>query len=63
MPREFFSTLVRMEFRSHDFDDEPKKGLFNFIFCGTLKVFHFGSDFRFFALLQYLVLYAQIWNN
>ena len=26
MSREFFSTLVRMGFRSHDFDDESKKG-------------------------------------
>ena len=26
MSREFFSALVGMEFRSHDFDDEPKKG-------------------------------------
>ena len=26
MSREFFSTLVGMEFRSHDFDHEPKKG-------------------------------------
>ena len=26
MSRGFFSTLVGMEFRSHDFDDEPKKG-------------------------------------
>ena len=58
MSREFFSTLVGMKFRSHDFDDEPEKRLFNFIFCLTFKVFHFGFDFRFFALLQYLVLYT-----
>ena len=25
MSRQFFSTLVGMEFGSHDFDDEPKK--------------------------------------
>ena len=28
MSREFFSTLVRMEFRSHDFDDESKRAFY-----------------------------------
>ena len=58
MSRKIFSTLVGMEFRSHYFDDESRK-----YFLISLKVFHFGFDFSFFALLQYLVLYTHICNK
>ena len=47
--RQFFSTLVRMGSRSHDFDDGLKISFFNFIFCRTLKRVHFGSNFFFFC--------------
>ena len=61
MSRQFFSTLVGMELGSHDFADEPKK---NFLIlssvCRSFKIDNFGFDCRFFALLQYLVLYPQI---
>ena len=43
MSREFFSTLVGMEFRSHDFDDEFKKGFSISFFLSRLKSFILNS--------------------
>ena len=45
--RQYFSMLVEMGSRSHDFDNELKIGFLNFIFCRTLKIVHFGSNFWF----------------
>ena len=61
MSRQFFSTLVGMEFRSHDFDDKPKKGFLISSSVAHSKSFFLDSISVFFALLQYLVLHTQIW--
>ena len=45
--RQYFSMLVEMGSRSHDFDDERKIGFLNFNFCRTLKIVHFGFNFWF----------------
>ena len=63
MSRQFFSTIVGMEFGSHDFDDEPQK---NFLISSSVahsKSLILDLIAVFFALLQYLVLYPQIWNE
>ena len=62
MSRQFFSTLVGMEFGSHDFVDEPPKS-----FLISSSGAHFKSLIldliAVFLHCCNLVLYLQIWNE
>ena len=61
--RQFFSTLVGMGSRSHDFDDELKISFLSSYSVARSKTFIFGSNFCFFALMEYCVLYPEIWEG
>ena len=57
MSRQFVNTLVGTESRSHDFDDELKKSLL--ILSSDARQIYFFV----FALVEYSVLYLEIWNG
>ena len=60
--RQFFSTLVGVGSRSHDFDNELKISLLISSYVARSKKFIF-IYFQFFALMEYCVLYPQITNG
>ena len=62
MSRQFFNTLVVMGTRSHDFDDELKISFLISSSDARSKTFILDLIF-FFALVEYSVLYLEIWNG
>ena len=59
--RQFFSTLVEMGFILHAFDDEIKISFL--ILSSAARSKKFILDLIFFALMEYSVLYLEIWNG
>ena len=60
--RQYFSTLVGMGFRSHDFEDELKISFLISSSGARLKTFILDL-ISVFALMEYCVLYPEIWNE
>ena len=63
MSRQFFNTLVGMGSRSHDFDDELKIIFLISSSDARSKTFILDLISVFFALVEYSVLYLEIWNG
>ena len=63
MSRQFFNTLVGMGSRSHDFDDELKIIFLISSSDARSKTVILDLISVFFALVEYSVLYLEIWNG